>query len=67
MRICRIGMKENRNVNFRCLRKGQCLCKNRGTIARRNHRYIMLYRKEDDVVFADNIFHKLQNNQNKMY
>jgi len=32
-----------------------------------NHRYFMLYRIEDDVVFVDNIFHELQDYENKMY
>ena len=32
-----------------------------------NHRYFMLYRIEDNVVFVDNIFHELQDYENKMY
>ena len=32
-----------------------------------NHRYFMLYRIEDDVVIIDNIFHELQDYENKMY
>ena len=32
-----------------------------------NHRYFMLYRIVDDVVFVDNIFHELQDYENKMY
>ena len=32
-----------------------------------NHRYFMLYRIADDVVFVDNIFHELQDYENKMY
>lgn len=32
-----------------------------------NHRYFILYRIEDDVVFVDNIFHELQDYENKMY
>jgi len=32
-----------------------------------NYRYFMLYRIEDDVVFVDNIFHDLQDYENKMY
>lgn len=31
-----------------------------------NHRYFMLYRIEDHVVFVDNIFHELQDYENKM-
>ena len=31
-----------------------------------NHRYFMLYRILDDVVFVDNIFHELQDYENKM-
>ena len=31
------------------------------------HRYFMLYRLVDDVVFVDNIFHELQDYENKMY
>lgn len=30
------------------------------------HRYFMLYRIEDNVVFVDNIFHELQDYENKM-
>ncbi len=30
------------------------------------HRYFMLYRIEEDVVFVDNIFHELQDYENKM-
>ena len=32
-----------------------------------NHRYFMLYRIVDDVVVVDNIFHELQDYENKMY
>ncbi len=32
-----------------------------------NHRYFMLYRIVDNVVFVDNIFHELQDYDNKMY
>ncbi len=32
-----------------------------------NHRYFMLYRIEDNVVFVDNIFHELQDYGNKMH
>lgn len=32
-----------------------------------NHRYFMLYRIVDNVVFVDDIFHELQNYENKMY
>ena len=32
-----------------------------------NHRYFMLYRIVDDVVIVDNIFHELQDYENKMY
>lgn len=32
-----------------------------------NHRYFMLYRIEDNIVFVDNIFHELQDYENKMY
>ncbi len=32
-----------------------------------NHRYFMLYRIVDNVVFVDNIFHELQCYENKMY
>ena len=31
-----------------------------------NHRYFMIYRIEDNVVFVDNIFHELQDYENKM-
>ena len=30
------------------------------------HRFFMLYRIADDVVFVDNIFHELQDYENKM-
>ena len=32
-----------------------------------NHRYFILYRVVDDVVFIDNIFHELQDYENKMH
>lgn len=32
-----------------------------------NHRYFMLYRIMDHIVFVDNIFHGLQDYENKMY
>ncbi len=32
-----------------------------------NHRYFMLYRIVDNAVFVDNIFHELQDYENKMY
>ena len=32
-----------------------------------NHRYFMLYRIVDNVVFVDNIFHELQDYENRMY
>ena len=32
-----------------------------------NHRYFMLYRIVDDIVFVDNIFHELQDYENKIY
>lgn len=32
-----------------------------------NHRYFMLYRITDNIVFVDNIFHELQDYENKMY
>lgn len=32
-----------------------------------NYRYFMLYRIVDDVVFVDNIFHELQDYENRMY
>lgn len=32
-----------------------------------NHRYFMLYRIVDNMVFVDNIFHELLNYENKMY
>ena len=31
-----------------------------------SHRYFMLYRVEQDKVFVDNIFHELQDYENKM-
>lgn len=31
------------------------------------HRYFMLYRIADNIVFVDNIFHELQDYENKMY
>lgn len=31
-----------------------------------SHRYFMLYRVEEDTVFIDNIFHELQDYENKM-
>lgn len=31
-----------------------------------NHRYFMMYRIVDNVVFVDNIFHELQDFENKM-
>lgn len=31
-----------------------------------NHRYFMMYRIMEDVVFIDNIFHDLQDYENKM-
>ena len=31
-----------------------------------NHRYFMLYRIEENIVFVDNIFHELQDYENKM-
>ena len=31
-----------------------------------NHRYFMMYRIIDDKVFVDNIFHELQDYENKM-
>ena len=30
------------------------------------HRYFMLYRIENDVVYVDDIFHELQDYENKM-
>ena len=30
------------------------------------HRYFMLYRIENDIVYVDNIFHELQDFENKM-
>ncbi len=30
------------------------------------HRYFMLYRIEDDVVYVDDIFHELQDYENRM-
>lgn len=32
-----------------------------------SHRYFMLYRVEGDTVVVDNIFHELQDYQNKMF
>ena len=32
-----------------------------------NHRYFILYRIVDSVVFVDNIFHELQDYEKKMY
>ena len=32
-----------------------------------NHRYFMLYRIVNNVVFVDSIFHELQDYENKMY
>ncbi len=32
-----------------------------------NHRYFMLYRIVDDVVFVDNIFHELQDYESRIY
>lgn len=32
-----------------------------------NHRYFMLYRIVDNVVFVDDIFHELQDYENKMH
>ena len=32
-----------------------------------NHRYFMLYRIVDNVVFVDSIFHELQDYENKMF
>ena len=32
-----------------------------------NHKYFMLYRIVDNVVFVDNIFHELQDYESKMY
>ncbi len=31
-----------------------------------SHRYFMMYRIVDDIVFVDNIFHELQDYENKM-
>ena len=31
-----------------------------------SHRYFMLYRIVEDIVFVDNIFHELQDYENKM-
>ncbi len=31
-----------------------------------NHRYFMMYRIEDNVVYVDNIFHELQDYEDKM-
>ena len=32
-----------------------------------SHRYFMLYRIVDQIVFVDNIFHELQDYENKIY
>lgn len=32
----------------------------------KSHRYFMLYRVEEDKVYVDNIFHELQDYENKM-
>lgn len=32
-----------------------------------NHKYFMIYRIVDNVIFVDNIFHELQDYENKMY
>jgi len=32
----------------------------------KSHRYFMLYRVEDDTVYVDNVFHELQDFENKM-
>ncbi len=32
-----------------------------------NHRYFMLYRIVDQIVFVDNIFHELQDYENKIH
>ncbi len=32
----------------------------------KSHRYFMLYRVEEDMVYADNIFHELQDYENRM-
>ena len=32
-----------------------------------NHRYFMLYRIVDSVVFVDNVFHELQDYESKIY
>lgn len=32
-----------------------------------SHRYFILYRCDNDIVFIDNIFHELQDYENKMY
>lgn len=32
-----------------------------------NHRYFMLYRIVDNIVFVDSIFHELQDYENKIY
>ena len=32
-----------------------------------NHRYFMIYRIVDAIVFVDNIFHELQDYENQMY
>ncbi|MGN0251129.1 MAG: type II toxin-antitoxin system RelE/ParE family toxin [Oliverpabstia sp.] len=31
-----------------------------------SHRYFMMYRIDEDIVFVDNIFHELQDYENKM-
>ena len=31
-----------------------------------SHRYFMLYRIENNIVYVDNIFHELQDYENKM-
>nr|DAN54601.1 MAG TPA: PaaA2 [Caudoviricetes sp.] len=31
-----------------------------------SHRYFMLYRIENDIVYVDNIFHQLQDYETKM-
>lgn len=32
----------------------------------KSHRYFMLYRVEEDTVYVDNVFHELQDYENKM-
>lgn len=32
----------------------------------KSHRYFMLYRVEDNTVYVDNVFHELQDYENKM-